>query len=95
MCRTGPCDESQGTSGVHFRFSMSFARLNTAFLRADDANLTLKIKEIDHDIKNQFSVRWFEEKSEDGVPFRCWLAKKKESGVAWCLQCFATLQYKT
>ena len=41
---------------------MSFARLNTAFLRADDANLTLKIKEIDCDIigfdeKYKFEVR--------------------------------------
>ena len=70
-----------------------FARMIMAFLRADDANLTLKIKEIDHDIGNKFRVRWFEKKGEDGVPFRCWLAKKKESGVAchdhaasaWCL----------
>ena len=68
---------------------------NMAFLRADDQNLRLKIKEIDIDIQNKFSVRWFEEKSKDGVPFRCWLAKKEESGVAWCLRCFATLQYSS
>ena len=73
--------------------ALRFAK-NMAFLRADDQNLRLKIKEIDIDIQNKFSVRWFEEKSKDGVPFRCWLAKKKESGVAWCLRCFATLQYK-
>ena len=58
---------------------------NMAFLRADDQNLRLKIKEIDIDIQNKFSVRWFEEKSKDGVPFRClfdvgWPRRKK---VVW------------
>ena len=101
MCRTGLSqhrDQSQVTSGQHFRFAVfSRCAIHMAFLRANDKNLRLKIKEIDLDIQNKFSVRWFEEKSKDGVPFRCWLAKKKECGVAWCLRsdrCFATLQYK-
>ena len=69
--------------------------LKTELLDESNPNYTDKVKQIDHDVlKNKFSKKWLDEVTNN-VPFRTWLAKRKESGVAFCRRCASSISYRS